>query len=202
MEAIVAEGPAQAQWDLFSSEDRMLVPAFLCSMFFPHNSMCPIFNVQTLFKGQWPLKILLLFLLAIFCIYISNVSPFLVSYPETPYPNLPPPASEGAPSPTHQFPLPALTFPYTGAPSSHRIKGLSSHWCLTRPSSATYAAGAMGPSLVGGLVPGSSGRSDWLKIIFSPFCILSTVGNWNTIYLEISREVNFHLNYIIEYILN
>jgi hypothetical protein len=31
--------------------------------------------------------------------------------------------------------------------SLHKTKNLSSHWCLTRPSSATYAAGAMGPSV-------------------------------------------------------
>jgi hypothetical protein len=42
--------------------------------------------------------------------------------------------------------LPSLAFPYTGALSLHRTKGLSSHWCQTRPSSATYAAEAMGPS--------------------------------------------------------
>jgi hypothetical protein len=31
--------------------------------------------------------------------------------------------------------------------SLHRTKGLSSHWCLTRPSSATCAAGAMSPTM-------------------------------------------------------
>jgi hypothetical protein len=31
--------------------------------------------------------------------------------------------------------------------SLHRTKGISSHWCLTMLSSATYAAGAMGPSI-------------------------------------------------------
>jgi hypothetical protein len=49
----------------------------------------------------------------------------------------------------HTYPLylPALEFSYTGASSLQGTKGLSSHWCLTRPSSATYAAGAMGPSI-------------------------------------------------------
>jgi hypothetical protein len=42
--------------------------------------------------------------------------------------------------------LPDLTFPFTGASDIHRTKGLSSHWCPTRLSSATYAARAMGPS--------------------------------------------------------
>ena len=45
--------------------------------------------------------------------------------------------------PTHSL-LPTLYFPYTGASSLHRTKGLSSHLCPTRPSSATYVAGAMG----------------------------------------------------------
>ena len=49
-------------------------------------------------------------------------------------------------SPT-QSRLPALTSPYTGASNPHRTKGLSSHWCPTRPSSATYTARAMGPSM-------------------------------------------------------
>jgi hypothetical protein len=43
--------------------------------------------------------------------------------------------------------LPDLAFPYTGASSLHSTKDLSSHWCPTRPSSATYAAEAMGPSM-------------------------------------------------------
>jgi hypothetical protein len=43
--------------------------------------------------------------------------------------------------------LPALTFPYTGSSSLHRTKGLFSHWCPTRPSSATTVAGDMGHSM-------------------------------------------------------
>ena len=45
--------------------------------------------------------------------------------------------------PTHSH-LSSLPFPYTGALSLHRTKRHSSHGCPTRPSSATYAAGAMG----------------------------------------------------------
>jgi hypothetical protein len=48
--------------------------------------------------------------------------------------------------PTHSL-LPSLAFPYTGASNTLRPKGLSSHWCPTRPSSATYEAGAMGPCM-------------------------------------------------------
>jgi len=52
------------------------------------------------------------------------------------------------PLPIH-LPLPPYlpTPPYTGGYSLGRTKGFSSHWCPTRPSSATYAAGAMGPSM-------------------------------------------------------
>jgi hypothetical protein len=40
--------------------------------------------------------------------------------------------------------LSALDSPTLGHLSSlHRTKDLSSHWCLRRPSSATYSAGAM-----------------------------------------------------------
>jgi len=49
-------------------------------------------------------------------------------------------------SPTHSC-LPTLAFPYTGASSLGRTKGFSSHWCPTKPSSATYAAGATGCSM-------------------------------------------------------
>jgi hypothetical protein len=48
--------------------------------------------------------------------------------------------------PTHSH-LTALAFPYTVALGLQRNNALPSHWCPTRPSSATYAAGAMGPSM-------------------------------------------------------
>jgi hypothetical protein len=65
--------------------------------------------------------------------------------PGNPYPILPPPASMRMfPYPYTHSCLPTLTFPYTGASSIHRTKGLSSYWWLIRPLSATYAAGAMG----------------------------------------------------------
>jgi len=43
--------------------------------------------------------------------------------------------------------LPALTFPYTRALSLHRTKGLFSHWCLIKTSSATYVDEAIGRSM-------------------------------------------------------
>jgi len=51
------------------------------------------------------------------------------------------------PLPSHSPFLPPTTFPYTGRSSLGRTKGFSSHWCPTRPSSLTYAAGAMGQSM-------------------------------------------------------
>jgi hypothetical protein len=39
--------------------------------------------------------------------------------------------------------LTTLASPYAGASNLHRTKGLLSHWCQIRPSSAPYAAGAM-----------------------------------------------------------
>jgi hypothetical protein len=77
------------------------------------------------------------FFLDIFFIYISNVSPSrsLLQNPPIPSPCL----YEGASPPTHSHP-PVLAFPYTGALNTLRPEGLSSHWCPTRPSSATYVA--------------------------------------------------------------
>jgi hypothetical protein len=76
------------------------------------------------------------------------LSPFQVSTPETLYPIPSPPASRRVRFylPTNPC-LPTLAFPYTGASNPHRTKGCSIHWCPTRPSSATCAVGAMGPSM-------------------------------------------------------
>ena len=67
------------------------------------------------------------FLLDILFIYISNIIPFL-SFPSgNPlFPLSSPHVYEGAHSRTHSR-LPALEFPYTGASSLHRTKGLSSY---------------------------------------------------------------------------
>ena len=100
------------------------------------------------------------FLLDIFFIYISNVIPF----PSPPTLNAPIQYNsscfeEGALPPIHPLLPPCPGIPlHWGIEPSH-TKGLSSHLCPTKPSSALYVAGAMGPSiysLVGGLVPGSS----------------------------------------------
>ena len=92
------------------------------------------------------------FLLDILFIYISNVISFPgfpsgnpLSHPPSPcfYEGASPPIHP----PTHSH-LPTLALPYTKASSSlTRNKGHSSHWCPARPSTATYVAGAVGPSM-------------------------------------------------------
>jgi hypothetical protein len=79
------------------------------------------------------------FLLVILFIYFSMLSPFQVSPSWPPHSILPPSAFMRVLlyPPTHSH-LPALAFPYTGAMSLPRNKGLSSHWYPTRPSSATH----------------------------------------------------------------
>ena len=81
-------------------------------------------------------------------IYISNVTPFPEFPSRNPYPILPPPVSMRVlKHPYTHSHFPSLAFPYTGAWRLPRTKDLSSHWCPTRPSSATYMVGAMGPSM-------------------------------------------------------
>ena len=50
----------------------------------------------------------------------------------------PPILSPHACSPNHTLLFLSLRIPYNGTQSFHRTKGLSSHWWLARPSSATY----------------------------------------------------------------
>jgi hypothetical protein len=81
----------------------------------------------------------LFFFLIGYFLYFQMLSPFMVFPMEIPY-FIPPPLASmrmlpHSPTCSH---LPTLPFPSTGASSLHRTKGLSSHWCLTRPSSATY----------------------------------------------------------------
>jgi hypothetical protein len=95
-------------------------------------------------------------------ICISKFSPFLAPPPKPSIQSPSPCFYEGVPPPTHPLPPLCPHIPYTGALSLHGTKDLCSHWCPTRPSSSTYTAGAMGPSLhvyslVDGLVSGTSG---------------------------------------------
>jgi hypothetical protein len=87
-----------------------------------------------------------LFFLIIFLIYLHFKCYLLTQspLPRNPLSHAPSPCFyEGGPPPTHSC-LPILHSPTLGHLSSlHRTKNLSSQWCLTRPSSATCAAGAM-----------------------------------------------------------
>lgn len=80
-----------------------------------------------------------------FFIYISNAIPF--SWFPLWKPTIPSSSLcfyEGTRPPTTSSCLPtpaSYAFPYTGALSLHRTKGLSSHWC------PTYVAGAVGRSM-------------------------------------------------------
>jgi hypothetical protein len=69
------------------------------------------------------------------------LSPFLISSPNNPYQTPLLPASTRV-FPIHSSPT-ALTFPYTEASSLQRNKGCANYWYQTKPSSATYAVGAM-----------------------------------------------------------
>ena len=82
----------------------------------------------------------LIFLLDTFFIYISNFIPF----PSFPSENTLTHPYSVAHQPTYSH-FPVLAVPYTGASSLLRTKGPSSKRCPTRPFSATYAAGAVGP---------------------------------------------------------
>ena len=98
-----------------------------------------------------PMNLCFIFLFNIFIRYfryILNATPFLVSPPKisSSFPPSPTSMSVFPPSPTHSH-LSTLKFPYTGASSLHRTKGIPSHWCQIKPSFATYAAWAMGPSM-------------------------------------------------------
>jgi len=96
------------------------------------------------------------------------LSSFPVSPPAIPWSQAPTPASMRVlphPLPTPSC-LPTLAFLHTGACSLHRNKGLSPHWWHTRPFLCYKSCWSHGSlhvySLVGGLVPGSSGTSAWL----------------------------------------
>jgi hypothetical protein len=104
----------------------------------------------------------------IFFTYISNVIHFTGFPSRNPLSHAPNPCfCESAPQPPTKSCLSALAFSNnTRALSLHRTKGLSSSWCQTMPSSESLHV----YSLVGGLVPGSSGGSGWLIMSFFLLC--------------------------------
>ena len=87
-------------------------------------------------------------ILGYFLYYISNVFPFPGLHLRNPLSHPQSPASMWVlHHPSIHFCLHILAFPDTGASNALTPKHHSSHWCPTRPSSATYAAGAMGCSM-------------------------------------------------------
>ena len=74
------------------------------------------------------------------------LSPFPLFSLKSPYPN-PPASMRVLAQPSTHFCRTTLAFPYTGALSLRRTKGLPSHCCQIRLSSATYAAVVMSPSM-------------------------------------------------------
>jgi hypothetical protein len=82
---------------------------------------------------------------------------FLVSSPKSPIPPSFPCLQKGAPPLTCPLCPIVLAFPYTGTLSLQGTKGLQSHWCATRPPSATYVAGTLGPMCILWLVVESLG---------------------------------------------
>jgi len=87
-----------------------------------------------------------LFLLDFFVSPFQMLFPFPVSQTQAAYPISLPFFYKGVPLPNHTSFL-TLTFSYSGGPSLGRTKGFSFHWCPTRPSFATYAAGALSQSM-------------------------------------------------------
>ena len=90
-------------------------------------------------------RLLFPFLMHVLFIYISNVIPF----PSFPSGKSPIPASMRVLPhlPAHPLPTPCPGIPLHRGIQPSRTKSIYSHWCPTRQSSATYAAGAMGPSM-------------------------------------------------------
>jgi hypothetical protein len=127
--------------------------------------------VDQSFAKEWAQE-LFVFQLDILFLYISNVMPFL-SFPCINPHSIPPPPAfmRVLPHlPTQQLSPHCPSIPLHWGIKPSQDQCFSSHWCPTRPSSATYAAGAMGLSnvysLVGGLVSGSSGGTGWFILFF------------------------------------
>jgi len=100
------------------------------------------------------------------------LSPFLISPPETPYPILPPPASMRVLShqPIHSLLPLSLAFSYTGGIGTSQdqrplltLMPIKAILCYI----GSWSYGLLHVySFVGGLVPGSSGVSSWLILLF------------------------------------
>jgi len=124
--------------------DNLYFKRYFCASFafdMENSSLWNIYLMQSFVAAFWWGDIF---------IYISNVIPFPCFLSINSLSHSPPSSSIRVfPLPKHPLPPSPLTFPYTGwgGSSLGRTKGFSSHWCPTRPASATYAAGAMGLSM-------------------------------------------------------
>lgn len=116
---------------------------------------------------------------------------FQVSHPLTPYP-IPPPSSSMRVFfllNTHPILLHSLDFLEHWGFSLGRIKCFSSHWCPTKPFSATYVAGYMGRSMCTlwvlvqylGTPVGGHISSYGVACPFSYFNTFSTSSKWDLV---------------------
>jgi hypothetical protein len=129
----------------------LLLHIFSC---FSHLLYLSIYNIKMCpIKIHVPHLYYFSFLMVILFIYISNGIPLSGFHSANPLSHPFPPASKRVRlhPPIHSC-LTTLASPYTGVLSLHRIKGLTSHLFHRRQSSAMYAAGAMGPSMLVDLV--------------------------------------------------
>jgi hypothetical protein len=112
-------------------------------------NLFPLCSVIYLIMIIFPIIYFFFYFIGYFlCLYFKCYPFSQVFSPETPYRIPAPPAfMKVCPPPTHLLPPPHHGIPLHWALSLHRTKGLSSHWCPTRPSSAVYASGAVSCSM-------------------------------------------------------
>jgi len=87
------------------------------------------------------------FLLNIFHLHFKCYSVSQFQAHKSPIPSSSPSSMKMFPFPNHLPSKVPLKFTLNGDSTLGRTKGFSFHWCLIRPSSATYAAGAMDLSM-------------------------------------------------------
>ena len=131
----------------------------VCLIFFLNQGVC-----LSPFFLSLIICILLKFLLDIFYIYIWNLTPFPGFPSETPY-SIPLPLCINLP-----LPLPVLAFPYTGAMEPSQVQRplfslMSDQAILCYPCGWSHGS-LLVYSLVGALVPGSSGVAGWFILLF------------------------------------
>jgi hypothetical protein len=115
------------------------------SLSISHKERAPTVTYRQSDENTFSIEVLFfLFFYWIFSLFtFQMLSPLQVSPPETPHSIPPPPTSMRVlpHPPTHSC------NPLHWGIEHHRTKSCSSHRCPTRPSSATYSARDMGPSI-------------------------------------------------------